>query len=159
MACGRGFDSPRFHHLQGLGRPPGPFSCLRREAVDGRIQADARRAADGVGKCFLLLALSRGVAAFDGIRLGIAAPRSGVGLGGPALLAAGALSLTRLCVERPDHIDGWRVLHGQRDILALMLEPGHAWRLTLFRPFAAPCQPMLRYFARKPSAWRATKSP
>jgi toxin ParE1/3/4 len=26
-------------------------------------------------------------------------------------------------VERPDHIDVWRVLHGQRDIPAWMQEP------------------------------------
>lgn len=29
-------------------------------------------------------------------------------------------------VERPDHIDVWRVLHGQRDIPAWMQEPGGA---------------------------------
>lgn len=27
------------------------------------------------------------------------------------------------CVEHPDHIDVWRVLHGQRDIPAWMQEP------------------------------------
>ncbi len=28
-------------------------------------------------------------------------------------------------VERPDHIDVWRVLHGQRDVPAWMSEPGN----------------------------------
>ena len=28
-------------------------------------------------------------------------------------------------VERPDHIDVWRVLHGQRDVPAWMCEPEH----------------------------------
>lgn len=30
------------------------------------------------------------------------------------------------CVEHPDHIDVWRVLHGQRDIPAWMQEPDGA---------------------------------
>jgi toxin ParE1/3/4 len=29
-------------------------------------------------------------------------------------------------VEHPDHVDVWRVLHGQRDIPACMQEPGDA---------------------------------
>ena len=41
----------------------------------------------------------------------------------PTFLAAGALSPLVFYVERPEHIDVWRVLHGQRDIPAWMQDP------------------------------------
>lgn len=46
---------------------------------------------------------------------------SGLGMG--AFFRYDEIRILVFYIEHPDHIDVWRVLHGQRDILAWMQEP------------------------------------
>lgn len=101
----------------------------RQQAVDDVAQALDFYLADGAGTAAagFVDALERAYAHI-GRHPASGSPRLGHELNLPGLRAWPLKRYPYLVfyVERDDHVDVWRVLHGQRDLPARMREPGHA---------------------------------